>query len=77
MTDFLLNWLEHRRFLTHDGVEVVAMHVHIQVPIFSIGQLFGGEGCEQASGTLGLFAVLVIGMLAGGGAGKNHEESPG
>jgi hypothetical protein len=52
------------------------MHVHIQVSIFSLGQLFSGERCEHASGTLGFFAVLVIRMFAGRGAGKNHEASP-
>jgi hypothetical protein len=54
----------------------MAMHVHIQVSIFSLGQLFSGERCEHASGTLGLFTVVVVGVFTGGSAGKNHGESP-
>jgi hypothetical protein len=52
------------------------MHVDIQVAIFSLGQLFSGERREHASGTLGLFAVVVIGVFTGGSAGENHGKSP-
>jgi hypothetical protein len=48
------------------------MHVHIQVSIFSLGQLFSRKRREHASGTLGLFAVVVIRVFTGGSAGKNH-----
>ena len=53
----------------------MAMHIDIQMPVFSLGQFFSGQGGEHALRTFGLFAMIVIRVLASGRTSENHECS--
>ena len=72
---FLLNGLHHRGLLSHSGIEVVTVHIHIEMAVFALRQFFCGQGSEHAFRTLRLFAVVVIRVLASRSAGEDHENS--
>jgi hypothetical protein len=72
---FLLDGLHHRSLLSHCGIEIVTVHIHIQVAVFALRQFFSGQGSEHAFGTLRLFAMVVIRVLASRSASEDHENS--
>jgi len=76
VSHLLLHGLEDGGLLPHGRIEVVAMHVHIQMTVFTPGQFLGGQRSEHAGGPFGLFAMLVIRVLTSRGASEDHGVPP-